>query len=336
MRAILLLVCFASLLPAAKDLNVYFIDVEGGQSTLFVSPSGESLLIDAGWAGFNNRDADRIVAAAKKAGVKKIDYLLVTHYHADHVGGVPQLAAKMPIRTFVDHGANLEQSKTADSYFKSYLEIRDKGKHLEVNPGDKIPIKGLDVEVLTAAGKEITSPLKGAGAPNPFCEGFQMRAEDKTENARSVGTVVTFGSFRLLDLADVTWNKEYDLACPNNKVGTIDLYVVTHHGMNLSGSPAIVHGIHPRVAIMNNGAKKGGTPEAWQVIRSSPGLEDIWQLHYAVAGGRENNAPDTFIANTDERCEGKWIRLTVRRDGTYTVFNSRNNYEKTYKSQSGN
>src|SRR5262249_15610595 len=154
---------------------------------------------------------------------------------------------------------------------------------------------------------------------NPACAGFQRKADDKGENSHSVGTLIQYGKFRILDLGDLTWNKEFELACPVNKIGVVDVYLTTHHGMNASGPAAIVHAVHPQVAIMNNGAKKGGTPEAWQVIHSSPGLADIWQIHYAIAGGKENNAPDSFIANTDEACEGKWIKLSAMSDGNFTV-----------------
>lgn len=322
----------AAMLPAAKELQIYFIDVEGGQATLFVAPSGESMLVDTGWSGHNSRDADRIAAAAKRAGVKKIDYLLITHYHEDHVGGVPQLAAKLPIRNFVDHGVTVENDRRASELYKAYTEYRAKGTHIQVKPGDTIPIKGLDVKVLTAAGDEIASPLPGAGQPNPLCAGDQLRKPDNSENARSVGTLITYGKLRIIDLGDLTWNKEHELVCPDNKAGTVDVYIVTHHGMDLSGSPAIVHALHPRVAIMDNGARKGGTPPAWQAIHSSPGLEDIWQLHYSVEGGKENNAPDAFIANTYEQGDpGNWIRLTARPDGSFTIYNSRNKYSKTYE-----
>jgi competence protein ComEC len=327
----MLIVGSAALLPAAKNLEVYAIDVEGGQATLVVSPSGESMLIDTGWGGNNHRDAERIAAACKNAGVKKIDYLVITHYHADHVGGVPQLAEKMPIVTFVDHGPSVETGKQADILFNAYRDYRSKGKHLEVKAGDTIPVKGIDVKVVSSNGDVISAPLPGAGAPNPECGSFQKREPDATENARSVGTVISWGKFRMLDLGDLTWNKEYDLVCPNNRIGTVDVYLVSHHGMNMSGSPQLVHAIHPRVAIMNNGARKGGTVEAWQTIHDTPGLEDFWQLHFSVAGGKEHNTPDTFIANLDEVCEGKWIKLTVDKDGGFTVFNARNRYEKAYK-----
>ena len=318
-------------LQAAETLEVYFVDVEGGQATLLVSPSGESMLVDAGWPGFGGRDADRIVAAAKAAGVKRIDYMLVTHYHLDHVGGVPPLAAKIPIVHFVDHGASVETDKDAAELFAAYRQVRDKGQHIVVKPGDRIPIKGLDVEVVAAAGQMLTAPLEGAGAANPLCAATPLRAADPTENAQSVATLIRFGKFRLADLADLTWNKELELVCPINRLGSVDVYLSTHHGMNLSGSPAIVHALAPRVAIMNNGARKGGTPEAWQAIRSSPGLEDIWQLHYTVEAGNQNNAAQQFIANPEENCRGYGLKLSAEASGSFTVTNTRTGYSKRYQ-----
>ena len=316
---------------AARNLEVYSIDVEGGQATLVVSPSGESMLIDTGWGGFNKRDADRIVAAAKSAGVKKIDYLLITHYHSDHVGGVPQLAEKIPILNFVDHGASVEDSKAAQVLVNGYTAFRDKGKHLEMKPGDTVPIKGIEVKVLTSAGKALDQPLPGAGQPNPECANFQAKEVDQSENAQSLGVLITYGKFRMLDLGDLTWNKEKDLVCPVNKIGPVDLYVVSHHGLAQSGSPQLLHAIRPKVALMNNGAKKGGEPEAWQVIHDTPGLQDIWQIHFSVAGGKEHNAPDPFVANLDEICEGKGIHVEAMKDGSFRLVNSRNKYEKSYK-----
>jgi beta-lactamase superfamily II metal-dependent hydrolase len=333
MRTYLLTVLFllASFpLRAAEALNVYFIDVEGGQATLVVAPSGQSLLVDAGWPGFNGRDADRIVASAKAAGVKQIDYLLVTHYHLDHVGGVPPLATKIPIVTYIDHGRCIETGKMADELMAAYRPCRDKGRHLIVKPGDKIPIDGLDVEVVSAAGMVIPNPLPGAGATNPLCATTKLREPDPSENAQSIGILIRFGKFRLIDLADLTWNKEYELACPVNRVGTVDVYLSTHHGMDLSGPPAIVQAMAPRVAIMNNGARKGGAAEAWQTVRNSPGLEDIWQLHYAVEAGKGNNAPEQFIANPPENCQGLGLQLSAHADGAFTATNSRNGYARTY------
>ena len=326
--AMLLLACAAAL-PAAKSLEVFSIDVEGGQATLFVSPSGESMLVDTGWPGFNHRDADRIVAAAKLGGVKKIDYLVITHFHADHVGGVQQLAGKMPIVNFVDHGANTETDKASTVRFNEYSAFRDKGKHILAKPGDTIPIKGLNVRVLSSNGDLISSPLPGAGQPNPACDGFAQPAADTTENARSVGMLITYGSFRMIDMGDLTKDKDYRLACPVNKIGAVDVYLVSHHGLNQSSSMPFVRALQPRVAIMNNGARKGGSVEVFQTLHGNPGL-DLWQLHYAIAAGKENNSNDSFIANVEEVCEGKWIKLTAEKDGSFKVFNSRNKFEKAY------
>ena len=334
MKLLLLAVLFlatAGLLPAAKNLEVYFVDVEGGQATLLVSPGGESMLIDTGWGGFNKRDAGRIAAAAKHAGVKRIDYLVITHFHSDHVGGVPQLAEKLPIRTFVDHGETVETDKDAQVLYKSYASFREKGTHLQVKPGDTVPVKGLDVKVVSAGGSAIASPLPGGGKPNADCAAFQKHEVDTSENAQSVGLLIQYGSFRMLDLGDLTWNKEFDLVCPQNKIGPVDLYVVSHHGMNMSGSPQLLHALSPRAAVMDNGARKGGSPEIWQTIHDTPGLQDIWQLHFSVAGGKDRNSADTVIANVDEICEGKWIKLTATKEGAFTLENSRNRFAKTYK-----
>ena len=323
----------ASSARAAKTLDVYFIDTEGGQSTLFISPSGESLLVDTGWPGFNGRDADRIVAAAKHAGITKIDYLLITHYHMDHVGGVPQLTARMPVRTFIDHGPSVEHGKDADELVAAYTQARANSRHLVARSGEKLPIRGIDVQVITAAGDEISSPLPGAGAPNPECAAAKLREADPSENARSVGTLITFGKFRMIDLGDLTWNKESALVCPNNKIGTVDLYLSTHHGLNESGGPEIVHALHPRVAIMNNGATKGGSAEAWQAIHTSPGLIDLWQLHYAEAGGDSNNSPASFIANPQgdaRKDHGYWIELSAESSGAFSVTNARTGETKQY------
>ena len=327
--------CLPLGLQAAKTLEVFFIDVEGGQSTLIVSPSGQSLLVDAGWRGFDGRVADRIAKAAKLAKVKRIDYLLVTHYHRDHVGGVPQLADRMKIAAFVDHGPNMEDSKTVKEDYADYVKLLQHPavQHLVVKPGDSVPLKDVAVQVLTAAGEHIQTPLPRGGQPNPFCASSPKRADDPSENARSLGILVTFGNFRLLDPGDLTWNKELELMCPNNPIGTVDVYLTSHHGLNQSGSPAEVQALHPRVAIMNNGARKGGSAEAWQTVRDSPGLEDLWQLHYAMDGGKDHNVPDPFVANVDEHCEGDYIKLAAQSDGSFTVFNSRNKFQKIYKAQ---
>ncbi len=319
----------AGLMAAGNTLDMYFIDVEGGQATLVVTPAGQSILFDSGWPGA--RDADRIVAVAKKAGLKRIDYALVTHYHLDHVGGLPDVVERIPIANFIDHGESAESNKSAQELYAKYIKVRDKGNHILVKPGDKLPIKGVDVQVVAAAGERITSPLAGAGKPNPLCANAVQRAADPSENAKSIGSMLTFGKFRFIDLGDLTWNKELELVCPNNLIGTIDLYLVTHHGMNLSGSPAIVHALKPRVAVMNNGAKKGGSPEAWEAVHTSPDLQGFWQLHYTVNAGKEKNVAEEYIANLEEECQGHYIKVSAQRNGAFTVTNTRNNLVKTYK-----
>ena len=313
-----------------KPLQIFFIDVEGGQATLLVTPSGQSLLIDTGWPGFNGRDASRIVAAAKAAGVNRIDYVVITHFHRDHVGGVTQLASQIKIGTFVDHGSNMEDSAASREDFAAYEKVAANSKRLTVKPGDQIPMKDISVQVLTAAGEHITTPLPGAGQPNPFCASEPEAPADSTENARSLGMLITFGKSRFLDLGDLTKRKERDLVCPNNLIGTVDVYLTTHHGLDQSNAKVIVDAIHPRVSIMNNGAHKGGSPKAWETIHNSPGLQDLWQLHYAMDSDKAHNVSEMFIANMDENCEGKYIKVTAETNETFTVLNSRNNFQKTY------
>ena len=250
-----------------RSLQIYFVDVEGGQATLIVSPAGQSLLIDTGWAGFNGRDSDRIVAAARVAGVKQLDYLLITHYHRDHVGGVAQLADRMKIGTFVDHGPNQEDSDVTREDYAAYQKVLGRAKHLVLGPGDGLPMSGITIRALTAAGEHITDPLPGAGEANRYCSSEPAPPDDLTENARSLGILLAYGKFRMIDLGDLTKKKELALVCPNNRVGTVDLYVVTHHGFDQSNAKSIVWALHPRLAIMDNGPHKGGGPDAWHQWR---------------------------------------------------------------------
>jgi beta-lactamase superfamily II metal-dependent hydrolase len=317
-----------------KTLQIYFVDVEGGQATLFVTPKGQSLLIDTGWAGNEGRDADRIVAAAKLAGIDKIDYVLITHFHNDHVGGVPQLVARIPVGTFIDHGENRETTNgpTVQGW-QAYQQVLGTGKfkRITAKPGDVLPIQGMRVSVVSSDGALIDKPLPGAGAENSACRNSEQRPADQTENLRSLGVLISFGKLKLLDLGDLTWDKEMELMCPNNKLGKIDIYIVSHHGWFQSSSPALVYGIDPHVAIMDNGAKKGGTPYAWDIIKASPHLEDLWQLHFSEEGGPVHNAPEPFIANlSGPEDAANYLKLTASTDGSFDVFNSRTNTAKHY------
>jgi len=231
--------------------------------------------------------------------------------------------------------------------YAAYLTVREKGQHIEVKPGDRIPIKGIDVQVVSAAAQTITKPLPGAGAANPLCADFQAKDETKDplvggENKQSVGMVFTLGKFRMVDFGDLTWNKEHDLVCPNNLVGTVDLYVVSHHGQDISSLPMLVHAMRPRAAVMDNGAKKGGAVATFETLKTSPGLEDLWQLHYAMDAG-DHNSSEQFIANTGvggtvvtgvpDETTVYAIKVAARGDGSFTVTNTRTGNHKDYGSR---
>jgi beta-lactamase superfamily II metal-dependent hydrolase len=350
----------------AKTLDVYVMDVEGGNATLFVAPSGESLLIDTGNGGAAAvRDANRVLAAVKDAGITDIDHLITTHYHGDHFGGLAELASRIPVRHFIDHGPNVQPNATVDGFLQSsYPQLHGKARHTVAKPGARISMSGVDVRVLTSAGESIKTPLAGAGTPNPYCATFKPHAVNpvsgqptgNTEDEQSVGSHITFGKFRALHLGDLTWNEEFDLMCPTNRIGTVDLFVVSRHGQPSSNSEVLVHAIRPRVAIMNNGTRKGGQPDAMRVLYSAPRLEDLWQIHFSLLSGQEYTAPGLFVANLfDEQPASMptapltlppaaggappppqhngaayWIKLSAQADGSFTVTNSRNGFSKSY------
>ena len=347
-----------SALAASKTLDIYVIDVEGGNATLFVSPSGESLLIDTGNAGAAApRDAGRIVAAMKDAGLERIDHLITTHWHGDHFGGMAELASKVPIREFIDHGPNVQPAQVADDFLeKTYPQLLAKSKHTIAKPGDKISISGIDVRVVSSAGEVIKTPLPGSGARNPYCANFKG-GDNNAEDPQSVGTYIIFGKFRTAHLGDLTKNKEFELMCPTNRLGSVDVLLGLHHGQATSNSEVLVHALHPRVAVMNNGTRKGGEPEVMKTVHSSPGLEDLWQLHFSQLSGQEYTVPGMFIANAIDDAQtampivpisapqpgpnapappahngtAYWIKISAQQDGTFTVTNARNGFSKTYK-----
>lgn len=330
-------------IEAAGALTIYFIDVEGGQSTLVVTPTGESLLIDAGFSSDGTfaskagdprgaRDAQRVAAAARDAGVAAIDYLMITHFHADHDGGVPELAQLLPIRTFIDHGsvgADAEENvKGTLDAFAAYAAVRAKGKHLEPAPGDRLPLKDVVATVVSAAGKTLTRPLPGAGARNQACAPAASAAQEAHENPRSTGIVLQYGAFRFLDIGDLSGPPLYALACPMSLIGPVDVYLVAHHGGVDAADPATFAAFRPRAAIVNNGSKKGGAPETFATLHDIATRTDVWQLHKSLNDGARNFTDDR-IANLDETT-ANWIKVSANQDGSFSVINGRTGATRTY------
>ena len=326
-------------------LDIYFIDVEGGQATLLVTPDGESFLVDAGFPGTGTfastpaaaaqaRDPQRILAAVRDAGISRIDHMMVTHYHADHAGGVPELAQLLPIAEFIDHAAPLPEAEAAVAgtrgVYDRYMATRGSAPHRDPKPGDRLPLKGVDVTVLSTLGATIRTPVGGSGAPNPACAGPGLPAQDKIENPRSLGVAVQFGAFRFLDLGDLSGPPLFALTCPADLIGRADVYLVAHHGGVDAADPALFATVKPRVAVFNNGAQKGGAAETFATLRTMSVI-DVWQLHRSAAAGADN-APDARIANLDESTSA-WIKLSARRDGSFTFTNGRTGTTASYPAQ---
>jgi len=319
---------------AASTLDIYFIDVEGGQSTLLVTPAGQSLLIDTGYAGFDNRDPNRIRAAARDARITRLDYLLITHFHEDHAGGAVEVAKRLPVSTFVDYGEPIQKdNKFTPAAFAAYAAVRARGTSLHPRPGDKLALTGVEAEVLSAGGAVLSRPTqRTAGVRNPACATLGKQPELEGENPRSIGIRVTFGSFTFLDLGDLPGANLAALACPNNLLGHVDVYLVPHHGNKDTAIPAVLAPVSPRVAILNNGATKGGDPAAFKTLHDATGIEGVWQLHRSQNRGA-SNFPDAFIANFDEGAKdgGAWIKISAQTNGAFSVTNGRTGATTSYK-----
>jgi competence protein ComEC len=330
---------------AAGTLQIYFIDVEGGQSTLLVTPKGESLLIDTGWAGngapgakagkpAESRDANRILAAARDAGIRQIDYALITHFHGDHDGGVVELSQLLPIRHFIDHGGFASAAQVdadSEAAYQAYRVVRDRVDHIEPKPGDRLPLGEIDAVIVSTAASTIEKPFPGAGELNTACSHEALPPGDSVENPRSTGLVVAFGQFRFLDVGDLTGEPLFKLACPNNLIGAVDAYLVAHHGGADASDPATFAAFKPRIAIMNNGLKKGGSRAVYEVLHHVNGLEDVWQVHRSEGAGDQNFAVDR-IANLDEST-AHWIKLIAGKDGSFRVLNGRTGLGKNYSAR---
>ena len=341
---------------SSKTLDIYVIDVEGGNAILFVAPSGESMLVDTGNGGDGAvRDAGRIMAAVNDAGLKQIDHLIITHYHNDHIGGLSELATHISIKEFIDHGPNTQPGPNIDPVLQKYADLYSHAKHTVAKPGDKVAISGIDWRIVAAAGDVLKTPLPGAGKPNPYCADFKPVDAPKTEDDQSVGSFITFGKFHTLVLGDLPLNGQFNLMCPNNRLGAVDLDLLARHG-NVNAA-LLMFPLHPRAAIMNDGTRKGGQPESMKVIFSSPGLENLWQMHFSLLSGQEYTVPGMFIANSvddpptaipvdpyvlppqgqqappapQHNGAAYYLKVTAQPDGTFTVTNTRNGFSKTYK-----
>lgn len=340
-------VCLLTLLLAAaslsftqspkRKLEIFYVDVEGGAATLIVTPAGESILVDTGWPGFEGRDAKRIETAMKAANISQIDHLIITHYHTDHYGGVPELARRVKIGRFYDHGPmdSLAEDRTFAEKYAAYRSAAN-NKTVTFRAGDAIALKQaegtpkISLKVLAAAGEVM--PMKARAAPSAECSAAKMQAPDPSDNARSVVFVLRYGAFDFLDTGDLTWNIEHKLVCPTNLIGEIDLFQVGHHGANTSNNPLLVSAIKPTVAIMNNGPRKGGHPDVVKTMKSTPTIKDLWQGHRNVTSAAEQNAPADFIANPEaENDAAHMIRVSVdAAKKSFTVTNDRNQLTKTY------
>jgi competence protein ComEC len=359
-------------LAADGVLKVVSIDVEGGGGTLFVTPEGKSLLVDTGWpAGFGllaspdgaQNSADRIVAAAKKLGLSKIDYVIITHYHMDHVGGVQDLVKRIPVGTFIDHGANAEHldpsqkidpvlvTGAPDNLYPKYLQTIKGHGHIVAKPGQVIQIGSMTDTIVASDGKVLLTPLPGAGASNPACNtsvALSTKDDGGEENSRSVASLITFGKVRIAAFGDLSWKKEHDLSCPVGKLGHVNLLIVTQHGSGISSNPASIADMHPDIAVMGSGGKKGGDEGPIKTVKASPGLMGFWQTHESFAhpewSGDKNlianlnppagavaaQAKSLFSAPPDQ---GYAIHAEISKDGQITMTNDRNGFSKTYQTK---
>jgi len=340
--------------PLDKDLKISVVDVDGGAATLFLTPEGKSLLIDTGWpptmGGRRPRadatqnspiisSADRISAAAAALGIKKIDYLLMTHYHVDHVGGIDSLLKELPVDTFVDHGPNREMipenpRQAAASWptalYPRWTAAYAGHKHLTMRVGQSLKIGSVELQFVASDGSVLPGHLSGAGESNALCAGVpQMERTGGDENVSSLGMLITFGKTRILDLGDLTWNKELELLCPVNRIGKVDVYFVTGHGMDISSSPPTA-AFDPLVAIMQNGPTKGGDQAVVKTVRAFPDFEGLWQAHAYVRDPELNGDPD-YIANLDQQPDkANPISIEISPAGQIKVANTRNHFSKSY------
>ena len=323
---------------ANQNLTFYWVDVEGGAATLIVTPAGESVLIDSGNPG--GRDADRIYKVAKEvAGLKQIDHLITTHWHLDHYGGAAELTVKMPVIEAHDKG--LPQALPEDKEFSSRIQpYRDMPvkKRSQMQAGQTISLKSLPkafqkLNLWIVGFDKKFVPVSKINKANTTCD-VPDKAMDTSDNGNSTVLVLDYGPFRFFDGADLTWNVEKTLVCPDNLVGTVDVFQVNHHGLDQSNNPALVKALAPTVAVMNNGSRKGCGPETVTTLKNTPSVKGSYQLHKNIREDSQFNTADEFIANLEEKCQANYVQLTVEPDGKkYTVSIPANNHTATYSTK---
>lgn len=322
-------------------LDVYWIDVEGGAATLIVTPDHESVLVDSGSAG--QRDASRIIQAAKEAGLKKLDHFLLTHFHSDHFGGIAEVGQKLPVGSVYDNGIparDPDGNPNGEGFFKAIQPYRvlacDSRKVIQ--PGDGISLRqttGAAPISLKCLGTRQTFLTKLGGAPNALCDQSSLKAVDTSDNANSVVMLLELGDFRLFAAGDLTWNMESRLACPVNLVGGVDVYQVTHHGLQVSNNPLLMRSLAPTVSIMSNGTGKGCEPDTFATLAALPSLKGQYQIHRNLRADSQNNTVPEHIANLEKNCSGNYIKLSVSPDGlSYTVSIPAKGTKETYLTQS--
>jgi beta-lactamase superfamily II metal-dependent hydrolase len=341
---LILALASAGVVPAAGTLDFYWIDMEGGGGTLIVTPAKESVLIDTGNAGSaTNSSAARIHKAAMDAGISKIDYLILTHFHTDHYGGAGDLAKLMPIGEVLDNGIPEHDSDGVTNndarWNRSIQPYRDfkADSRMVIEPGEVIPLKQSDGAVplsffcVGTRKEHVTPSYVPTTVTNPVCADEVDHALDTTDNANSVVMLLKFGAFKFFDGGDLTWNMEAKLVCPFNPVGTVDLYQVDHHGLNLSNNPLLVRSLSPTVTVMSNGPHKGAMPQTLATLRSVASIKDMWQIHRNTLGGQEFNTDTNFIANMPVNCDGNYIKCSVDPSGkSYTISIPATGFSKTY------